>query len=87
MVDIFSLMYSVQGFTEEEGRERAVKIFETLDKNGDGSLCEDEFIKVMRSWLVSRLYSVLCQGCMLDSELLDMLNGSPCAGNGVPADN
>ena len=48
MVDIFSLMYSVQGFTEEEGRERAVKIFETLDKNGDGSLCEDEFIKVMR---------------------------------------
>ena len=48
MVDIFSLMYSVQGFTEEEGRERAVKIFETLDKNGDGSLCEDEFIKVRR---------------------------------------
>ena len=35
-----------QGYTEEEGRERAIKIFETLDKNGDGSLCEAEFIKV-----------------------------------------
>ena len=36
----------MQGYTEEEGRERAVRIFETLDKNGDGSLCENEFIKV-----------------------------------------
>ena len=35
-----------QGYTEEEGRERAIKIFETLDKNGDGSLCEAEFIMV-----------------------------------------
>ena len=64
MVEIFSLMYTVQvsdlrwqefcsdffyklkGFTEEEGKERAEKIFETLDKNGDGSLEEEEFIKV-----------------------------------------
>merc|ERR1719378_1003967 len=61
MVDIFSLMYSVQGYTEEEGKERAEKIFETLDKNGDGSLAEDEFIK----------------GCLLDQQLLEMLNGSP----------
>merc|ERR1711953_1194830 len=73
MVDIFSLMYSVQGYTEEEGRERAVRIFETLDKNGAGSLCENEFIK----------------GCMLDSELLDMLNGTPSAGRDLQeqADN
>merc|ERR1712038_102073 len=61
MVEIFSLMYTVQGFTEEEGKERAEKIFETLDKNGDGSLEEDEFIK----------------GCLLDKQLLEMLNGSP----------
>ena len=36
-----------KGFTEEEGKERAEKIFETLDKNGDGSLEEEEFIKVL----------------------------------------
>ena len=35
-----------QGYTEEEATDRAVKIFESLDKNGDGSLAEDEFIKV-----------------------------------------
>merc|ERR1719397_56092 len=60
MVEIFSLMYTVQGFTEEEGQDRAKKIFNTLDKNRDGSLEEAEFIK----------------GCMLDSELLEMLNGN-----------
>ena len=36
----------LQGYTEEEATERALKIFETLDKNGDGSLAEEEFIKV-----------------------------------------
>ena len=41
--DVYQLF---QGYTEEEGKERAEKIFETLDKNGDGSLAEDEFIKV-----------------------------------------
>ena len=35
-----------QGYTEEEATDRAMKIFESLDKNGDGSLAEDEFIKV-----------------------------------------
>merc|ERR1712037_776989 len=60
MTEIFSLMYTVQGFTEEEGKERAEKIFETLDKNGDGSLEEEEFIK----------------GCLLDKQLLEMLNGA-----------
>jgi Ca2+-binding EF-hand superfamily protein len=60
MVEIFCLMYSVQvraawlhnismfssqGYTEEEATERALGIFESLDKNGDGSLAEDEFIK------------------------------------------
>ena len=39
-------MKILKGFTEEEGKERAEKIFETLDKNGDGSLEEEEFIKV-----------------------------------------
>ena len=68
-----------QGYTEEEGRERAIKIFETLDKNGDGSLCEAEFIKVRSAgWLRWGLTDTLHpQGCLLDSELLDMLNGSP----------
>ena len=60
MVEIFCLMYSIQvrtawlpnillsslqGYTEEEATERAMNIFESLDKNGDGSLAEDEFIK------------------------------------------
>ena len=35
-----------QGYTEEEATHRAMKIFESLDKNGDGGLAEDEFIKV-----------------------------------------
>ena len=37
---------SLHGYTEEEATERALKIFETLDMNGDGSLAEEEFIKV-----------------------------------------
>ena len=39
-----------QGFTEEEATARALHIFETLDKNGDGSLAEEEFIKVGNSY-------------------------------------
>merc|ERR1719483_79929 len=61
MVEIFCLMYSLQGYTEEEATERAMKIFNTLDDNGDGSLVEDEFVK----------------GCLADEELLDMLNAGP----------
>merc|ERR1711994_297730 len=51
-------MYAVQGFSEEEATERAEKIFHTLDRNNDGNLEEDEFIK----------------GCLADEELLDLLN-------------
>lgn len=58
MVEIFCLMYAIQGYTEEEGAERAVKMFETLDKNQDGSLTENEFVK----------------GCLADDELLNLLN-------------
>ena len=36
-----------KGFTEEEAIERARKVFESLDKNNDGGLAEDEFVKVM----------------------------------------
>ena len=36
-----------KGFTEEEAIERAGKVFESLDKNNDGGLAEDEFVKVM----------------------------------------
>jgi Ca2+-binding EF-hand superfamily protein len=43
---ILTLLPHLQGYTEEEATERAMKIFETLDNNGDGSLAEDEFIKV-----------------------------------------
>ena len=40
--------YHVQkGFTEEEAIERAGKVFESLDKNNDGGLAEDEFVKVV----------------------------------------
>ena len=42
-------MCPTQGLTEEEATARALKIFETLDKNGDGSLAEEEFIKVGNS--------------------------------------
>ena len=35
-----------KGFTEEEAIERAGKVFESLDKNNDGGLAEDEFVKV-----------------------------------------
>jgi len=58
MVEIFCLMYAVQGFSEAEATERAEKIFHTLDRNNDGNLEEDEFIK----------------GCLADEELLDLLN-------------
>ena len=88
-----TIVQFVQGFTEEEGKERAMKIFETLDKNGDGSLVEDEFIKVyyyFTAWKYSVFLSVYLylrgtnlvvfycpQGCLLDHQLLEMLNGSP----------
>ena len=44
--------YVQKGFTEEEAIERAGKVFESLDKNNDGGLAEDEFVKVviMRRW-------------------------------------
>merc|ERR1719474_426270 len=61
MVEIFCLMYSIQGYTEEEAIERAGKVFESLDKNNDGGLAEDEFVK----------------GCLEDGELLQLLNASP----------
>ena len=65
-----------------------MKIFETLDKNGDGSLVEDEFIKVhyfctawKYFWLYICIYNLVVfyysQGCLLDHQLLEMLNGSP----------
>jgi len=50
--------YNLQGLTEEEAVERAHSIFESLDRDGDGTLAEDEFIK----------------GCMNDDELLQLLN-------------
>jgi Ca2+-binding EF-hand superfamily protein len=36
----------LQGYTEDEALERAEKIFNSLDNNGDGTLVEEEFIKV-----------------------------------------
>ena len=38
--------YVQKGFTEEEAIERAGRVFESLDKNNDGGLAEDEFVKV-----------------------------------------
>ena len=46
-----------KGFTEEEAIERAGKVFESLDKNNDGGLAEDEFVKVLltrTSWCMKR---------------------------------
>jgi Ca2+-binding EF-hand superfamily protein len=42
-------IFKFQGYTEEEATERAMEIFGTLDKNRDGSLAEDEFIKVTQN--------------------------------------
>ena len=39
-------MAVLKGYTEEEAIERAGKVFESLDKNNDGGLAEDEFVKV-----------------------------------------
>lgn len=61
MVEIFCLMYAIQGYPEEEATARAIKIFETLDRNNDGGLTEDEFVK----------------GCLADEEMMEMLNTSP----------
>merc|ERR1719220_1093705 len=61
MVEIFCLMYSIQGFTEEEAIERAGKVFRMYDKDNSGGLAEDEFVK----------------GCLEDGELLQLLNASP----------
>jgi Ca2+-binding EF-hand superfamily protein len=43
---LYVLTFLLKGYTEEEATERAETIFETLDKNNDGSLAEDEFVKV-----------------------------------------
>ena len=83
-IDIFCQVISsslVQGYTEEEATERAMKIFATLDKNGDGSLAEDEFIKV--TWHLDQMQSIgyitlFCtQGCLADNDLLELLNAGP----------
>ena len=42
-IDILAVL---KGYTEEEAIERAGKVFESLDKNNDGGLAEDEFVKV-----------------------------------------
>ena len=44
-IDILAVL---KGYTEEEAIERAGKVFESLDKNNDGGLAEDEFVKVLR---------------------------------------
>ena len=45
-VKIIDIMAVLKGYTEEEAIERAGKVFESLDKNNDGGLAEDEFVKV-----------------------------------------
>jgi len=61
MVEIFCLMYAIQGHSEDEATQRAIKIFETLDRNNDGSLAEDEFVK----------------GCLGDEAMMELLNTTP----------
>ena len=43
---VILIMAVLKGYTEEEAIERAGKVFESLDKNNDGGLAEDEFVKV-----------------------------------------
>ena len=51
-----------KGFTEEEAIERAGKVFESLDKNNDGGLAEDEFVKV--KMMHTRVRKYVDQGCL-----------------------
>ena len=68
-----------KGFTEEEAIERAGKVFESLDKNNDGGLAEDEFVKVVFMHIHTRIRKYVDQGCLEDGELLQLLNASPGA--------
>jgi len=60
MVEIFTLMYSVQGSSEEDAVEQARKVFAALDVDKDGKIGLEEFIT----------------GCMENSEALGMFGSS-----------
>jgi hypothetical protein len=76
----YYFLSSLQGYTEEEATERALNIFESLDKNGDGSLAEDEFIKASQKLLIIHQFTPSSKkGCLADTELLDLLNAGPGA--------
>ena len=51
------MMMVQKGFTEEEAIERAGKVFESLDKNNDGGLAEDEFVKVHSSTNIRAVFT------------------------------
>ena len=52
MIDIIVTFYDMEGVPREESFAYADKIFNALDKDGDGTLDEDEF----------------CKGCLLDPD-------------------
>jgi hypothetical protein len=57
-----------------------MSIFESLNENGDGSLAEDEFIKATQRFIYFINFPFLRpQGCLADTELLDLLNAGPGA--------
>ena len=54
IIIIIIIIMLPKGFTEEEATERAGIVFESLDKNNDGGLAEDEFVKVMFTKMLTR---------------------------------
>ena len=59
MVEIFSMIYLIEGIDENLAVERAEQVFHMLDEDNDGDVTEEEFVK----------------GCMEDDDLVKELTG------------
>ena len=58
MREIIGTLYEMEGLNKDSAQERAEKIFEQLDIDGDGELTEEEFIR----------------GCLIDDDLVDLIH-------------
>ena len=60
MIQVFATLYENEGVDNKLAVARAEQIFCSLDKNNDGDISEEEFVK----------------GCMEDEEMMKLLNDS-----------
>ena len=58
MIEIIGTLYEMEGLNKDNAKERAEKIFEQLDIDGDGELTVEEF----------------CRGCLIDEDLVKLLD-------------